>query len=59
MSADTLPVRRATRATCLALTWLNPHVYPDTVVLVGSGPTQFASNQSTLLALVDDSLLIF
>lgn len=23
-------------ATCLALTWLNPHVYLDTVVLVGS-----------------------
>ena len=25
----------ATVATCLALTWLNPHVYLDTVVLVG------------------------
>jgi L-lysine exporter family protein LysE/ArgO len=23
-------------ATCLALTWLNPHVYLDTVVLLGS-----------------------
>ena len=27
---------RATVATCLALTWLNPHVYLDTVVLLGS-----------------------
>jgi L-lysine exporter family protein LysE/ArgO len=26
----------ATMATCLALTWLNPHVYLDTVVLLGS-----------------------
>lgn len=27
--------------TCLALTWLNPHVYLDTVVLIGSLSTQF------------------
>ncbi|EKE43952.1 L-lysine exporter, putative [Oceaniovalibus guishaninsula JLT2003] len=27
---------RAALATCLALTWLNPHVYLDTVVLLGS-----------------------
>lgn len=27
---------RAAIATCLALTWLNPHVYLDTVVLLGS-----------------------
>lgn len=26
---------------CMALTWLNPHVYLDTVVLVGSISTQF------------------
>ena len=26
----------ATLATCLALTWLNPHVYLDTVLLLGS-----------------------
>lgn len=30
-----------TLATCLALTWLNPHVYLDTVVLIGSISTQF------------------
>jgi L-lysine exporter family protein LysE/ArgO len=28
-------------ATCLAFTWLNPHVYLDTVVLLGSISTQF------------------
>jgi len=28
--------------TCLALTWLNPHVYLDTVVLLGTVSTRFA-----------------
>ncbi|SLN64736.1 Arginine exporter protein ArgO [Roseovarius litorisediminis] len=28
--------------TCLALTWLNPHVYLDTVVLLGSVSAQYA-----------------
>jgi len=27
---------RTTAITCLALTWLNPHVYLDTVILLGS-----------------------
>ena len=31
---------RAAVLTCLALTWLNPHVYLDTVVLLGSISTQ-------------------
>ncbi|MXQ12684.1 LysE/ArgO family amino acid transporter [Microvirga makkahensis] len=31
--------------TCLALTWLNPHVYLDTVVLIGSISTQFAQGK--------------
>jgi L-lysine exporter family protein LysE/ArgO len=30
--------------TCLAFTWLNPHVYLDTVVLLGSVSTQFGDN---------------
>lgn len=30
--------------TCLAFTWLNPHVYLDTVVLLGSVSTQFGSD---------------
>ncbi len=34
--------RSATLATCLALTWLNPHVYLDTVALVGSISTRYA-----------------
>ena len=32
---------RAALLTCLALTWLNPHVWLDTVVLVGSVATTF------------------
>ena len=31
---------RAVLLIFLALTWLNPHVYPDTVVLIGSVSTQ-------------------
>ncbi|PWF33015.1 amino acid transporter, partial [Yersinia pestis] len=27
---------------CLAFTWLNPHVYLDTVILIGSISTQYA-----------------
>ena len=33
----------ATLATCLALTWLNPHVYLDTVVLIGGLSARHAS----------------
>jgi len=29
--------------TCLALTWLNPHVYLDTMLLIGSISVQYAS----------------
>lgn len=32
---------KATLLTCLALTWLNPHVYLDTVALLGSISAQF------------------
>jgi L-lysine exporter family protein LysE/ArgO len=43
--------------TCLALTWLNPHVYLDTVVLVGSfagthGPARWAFGAGAALASV-------
>lgn len=31
-------------AVCLALTWLNPHVYLDTVVLLGSISTRFSQH---------------
>lgn len=40
----------ATLITCLALTWLNPHVYLDTVVLLGSISTQFEGQQPTFAA---------
>ena len=30
---------------CLALTWLNPHVYLDTVVLIGSISTKFENTE--------------
>ena len=36
---------KATLATCLALTWLNPHVWLDTVVLLGSIATQFSGER--------------
>jgi L-lysine exporter family protein LysE/ArgO len=35
----------ATVATCLALTWLNPHVYLDTVVLLGSMASTFGEHR--------------
>ncbi|GLS20639.1 amino acid transporter [Labrys miyagiensis] len=34
-----------TLATCLAFTWLNPHVYLDTVVLLGSISTQYGGQK--------------
>lgn len=33
-------------ATCLVLTWANPHVYLDTVVLIGSISAQYAPYQA-------------
>lgn len=38
-------------AACLAFTFLNPHVYLDTVVLLGSISTQYAGNDRWLFAL--------
>ncbi|WP_320199171.1 LysE/ArgO family amino acid transporter [Agrobacterium sp. rho-13.3] len=39
-----------TLATCLALTWLNPHVYLDTVVLLGTISTQFPGAETAFWA---------
>ena len=36
---------KAAVLTCLAFTWLNPHVYLDTVVLLGSISTQFGAEK--------------
>lgn len=32
-------------ATCLAMTWLNPHVYLDTVVLIGAVASQYGDER--------------
>lgn len=37
-------------AACLAFTWLNPHVYLDTVVLLGAISTQYHPHQSLFAA---------
>ncbi|WP_184397115.1 LysE/ArgO family amino acid transporter [Rhizobium sp. BK650] len=39
-----------TMALCLALTWLNPHVYLDTVILLGTISTRFAGHQPAFAA---------
>jgi L-lysine exporter family protein LysE/ArgO len=36
--------------TCLALTWLNPHVYLDTLVLIGSISTRFEEGKGWFAA---------
>ena len=41
---------RQTLATCLALTWLNPHVYLDTVVLLGTISTRFPGREVSFAA---------
>jgi L-lysine exporter family protein LysE/ArgO len=40
----------ATLLACLAITWLNPHVYLDTVVLLGTVSTQFAGAEAWFAA---------
>ena len=36
--------------TCLAFTWLNPHVYLDTVVFLGTISTQYAGHEAAFAA---------
>jgi L-lysine exporter family protein LysE/ArgO len=49
-----------TIAMCLALTWLNPHVYLDTVVLLGTISTRFPGHQFEFAAgAVTGSFLFF
>lgn len=46
--------------TALALTWLNPHVYLDTVVLLGTISTQYPGQQAAFAAgAVSGSFLFF
>jgi L-lysine exporter family protein LysE/ArgO len=45
---------------CLAITWLNPHVYLDTVVLLGTVSTQFAGGEASFAAgAITGSFLFF
>ena len=46
-------------ATCLALTWLNPHVYLDTVVLLGSVAAQNEDRLSFALGAMTASFVFF
>lgn len=49
-----------TLTACLAITWLNPHVYLDTVVLLGTISTRFAGEQGSFAAgAVSGSFLFF
>lgn len=49
-----------TLLTCLALTWLNPHVYLDTLALIGAISTQFPGAEGTFAAgAITASLLFF
>jgi len=48
-----------TALTCLAFTWLNPHVYLDTVVLIGSISTQYDNRVLFGLGACAGSLVFF
>jgi L-lysine exporter family protein LysE/ArgO len=45
------PSLRAAVSACLAFTWLNPHVYLDTVVLLGGIASRFAPSDRVLFGL--------
>lgn len=45
--------------TCLALTWLNPHVYLDTVVLVGTLSTRFPGEELVFAAGASTASFVF
>ena len=45
MAGETTPLAQVL-ATCLVLTWANPHVYLDTVVLIGSISAQYTPHQA-------------
>lgn len=56
--AEAGSLRRAL-LTCLALTWLNPHVYLDTVVLLGSVSAQYQSRLGFAVGAVSASFVFF
>lgn len=49
----------ATLVTCLALTWLNPHVYLDTVVLLGTISTRFPGHEASFAAGAATASILF
>ena len=50
---------RAAVLTCLSLTWLNPHVYLDTVVLLGAVSAQYDSARLFALGAMTASFVFF
>ncbi len=50
---------RSALLTCLALTWLNPHVYLDTVVLLGSVSAQYDDRPLFALGAANASFVFF
>ncbi len=54
------PSWKVALATCLALTWLNPHVYLDTLVLLGAASVKYAAHRASFaLGAVCASFLFF
>ena len=51
--------KRKTILTCLGFTWLNPHVYLDTVVMLGSISTQFENTVAFALGAISASFVFF
>ena len=51
--------KRETVLTCLGFTWLNPHVYLDTVVMLGSISTQFENTATFALGAISASFVFF
>ena len=54
-----LKSKRKTILTCLGFTWLNPHVYLDTVVMLGSISTQFENTAAFALGAISASFVFF
>ena len=49
--SDTLPSLKTVVLTCLAFTYLNPHVYLDTMVLLGSLSTRYSGTAQWVFAI--------
>jgi L-lysine exporter family protein LysE/ArgO len=58
-SADRPVPLRSAVLTCLALTWLNPHVYLDTLVVVGSVSAQYADKVAFAVGVTASSFVFF